>query len=241
MPDGKLNRRAYAWLGRWSRALQAVRQFRQPQPLAFLRHISGLIHVGANTGQERAIYARHNLDVVWVEPIDEVFAQLQANLLGFPRQQAYQALLTDVDRRPVEFHISCNGGESSSILALHLHRDIWPSVEYTRTVLLESLTLETLVECKQLALNRYDALVLDTQGSELLVLRGAERLLSHFRFIKVEVPDFEAYAGCCQLAEVQRFLQWHGFREWSRHKFADHPEGGAYYDIVYRQATGGRF
>ena len=54
---------------------------------------------------------------------------------------------------------------------------------------------------------RYDALVMDTQGSELLVLRGAEPVLEHFRFIKTEVPDFEAYAGCAQLDDIERFLR----------------------------------
>jgi hypothetical protein len=66
---------------------------------AFLRDVSGVIHVGANTGQERAKYARFHLDLVWIEPIPAVFEQLRFNLAGFPKQRAYQYLLTDEDER----------------------------------------------------------------------------------------------------------------------------------------------
>ena len=58
----------------------------------------------------------------------------------------------------------------------------------------------------------FPALVMDTQGSELLVLRGADPRLPSFAFIKTEVADFEAYSGCCQLAEVTAFLSARGFR-----------------------------
>ena len=32
----------------------------------FLKSVSGVIHVGANTGQERDLYAKYHLDVVWI-------------------------------------------------------------------------------------------------------------------------------------------------------------------------------
>jgi hypothetical protein len=80
---------------------------------------------------------------------------------------------------------------------------------------------------------RYDSLVMDTQGSELLVLKGAEPLLERVRFIKTEVPDFEAYTGCARLDDIARFLEERGFAELTRHRFATRAEGGSYYDVVY--------
>jgi hypothetical protein len=76
---------------------------------------------------------------------------------------------------------------------------------------------------------------MDTQGSELSVLRGAEPVLARFKFIKTEVPDFEAYEGCAQLRDIERFVTGHGFTELSRNAFARHPGGGRYYDVVYRR------
>ena len=43
-------------------------------PDDFLRDVTGVVHVGANTGQERDKYARHGLSVIWVEPIPDIYA-----------------------------------------------------------------------------------------------------------------------------------------------------------------------
>ena len=201
----------------------------------FLRSAKGVIHVGANIGQERAHYARLGLDVLWVEPIPEVFAKLQANLSALPRQRAVQALVTDRDDGEYEFHVANNAGESSSILDLKDHLDVWPDVKFTSSIMLRGVTLPTLLARERVDIARYDTLVMDTQGSELLVLQGAEALLPRFRYVKTEVPDFEAYAGCAQLADMSAFLVARGFTEHARRRFASRAAGGHYYDVVYRR------
>jgi len=209
-------------------------------PDSFLRNIKGIIHVGANTGQEIGLYAEYKLDVVWIEPIPDVFATLQANLAagsGYPRQQAFQYLVTDEDDGEYTFHLANNGGASSSVFDIHLHRDIWPEIAYEHAIILPSITLATLVAKEGVDIARYDALVMDTQGSELLVLRGAESLLGHFKYIKAEAADFEAYRGGCQVKHIDAFLKPRGFRQLTKHVFAQREEGGAYYDIVYARQT----
>ena len=171
--------------------------------------------------------------MLWIEPIPDVFAALAANIASYPRQRALECLVTDRDDAPYEFNVANNGGESSSILALKEHRDVWPKVDFTKTITLRSSTLATLLARERIDPQRYDALVMDTQGSELLVLQGAEPVLEHFRFIKTEVPDFEAYAGCAQLEDIERFLQARGYAELMRHRFATRAGGGSYFDVVY--------
>ena len=80
-------------------------------------------------------------------------------------------------------------------------------------------------------------LLMDTQGSELLVLQGAVFILKNFTYIKTEVPDFEAYKGCCQLGDLNEFLSHHGFKEIIRNKFASHPNGGSYYMILFTKES----
>jgi hypothetical protein len=67
----------------------------------------------------------------------------------------------------------------------------------------------------------------------LLVLKGAIPILHKFRYIKTEVPDFESYAGCCQLADIASFLTHYGYREFSRNRLAQRAGDGSYYNIVY--------
>jgi FkbM family methyltransferase len=217
------------------RALRRIGS-RTYHPDRFLRGGGGVLHVGANVGQEADRYDALGLRVLWVEPIPEVFARLETNIAPYPNQRALQALLTDKHGVQCTFHVANNDGASSSLFDIHLHKDIWPAVRYDRSIQLQSTTLSALVGAHAIDLSVYPALVMDTQGSELLVLRGAESVLHKFAYIKTEVADFQAYAGCCELRDLSAFLSARGFREHSRKILAEHPAGGRYYNIIYRRA-----
>jgi len=214
----------------------AIRRRIGPGPDSYLRSCKGVIHVGANSGQERDLYESYRLSVVWIEPIPEVYAQLLDHVSGFDRQTAINHLVTDRDDKHCVLHVANNNGASSSILDLHHHRDIWPEVEYTRDIRLKTITLPTAM--KQYAINpgAYDALVLDTQGSELLVLKGAASLLSGIRYIKTEAADFESYKGCATVADLVGYLSPFGFRLVRRDKFAQRTAGGSYFDLLFKQS-----
>ncbi len=199
----------------------------------FLSLVSGVIHVGANEGQERDLYARHNLNVLWFEPIPTVFEKLARNILPYPNQRAVQALLTDQERKEYVFHIANNDGASSSILDLKEHLEVWPTVGFIDDITLMSSTLDC--EISKLSAANYEGLVLDTQGSELLVLRGGVQTLKRIKFIKVEAADFEAYKDCCQVSDLLNFLRPQGFRLLTKTPFAIAPSGGKYYDLVLRR------
>lgn len=213
--------------------LKRARALLPGDPDRFLRRVTGVIHVGANAGQERGLYDSHGLDVIWIEPIPEVFARLQANIASFPRQRAIQGLVSDTDGRSYDFHIATNDGLSSSFLDLKHHRDVWPDVRFDRDIVLTSLTLPSLLAEHDIDHRNYQALVLDTQGSELRILHGAASLLPAFTHIKVEAPDFEAYEGCCLVSDLSTWLAGHGFMERIRRCFKKRRQGGRYYDVVY--------
>jgi len=198
--------------------------------------ISGVIHIGANVGQERDLYRSFNLDVIWIEPIPEIFEQLKANTINYHKQSSFNLLLTDIDNQEYNFKISNNGGESSSIFDIALHKEIWPSVEYTRSIKIKSSTFSSFVKTNQIDLGRYQVLVLDTQGSELLILKGCGDYLKQFRYIKTEAPTFESYAGCCQLEELSSFLFEFGFIEIKKELFAQSDDIGSYYNVLYERS-----
>lgn len=202
---------------------------------AFLNQITGVVHVGANLGQERQLYRIYDLSVVWIEPIPEVYNKLKENITGYQNQRAFQALITDSDNKDYDFFVASNGGQSSSILKLKHHRDIWPFVQYNSSINLRGITLATFYKNENIDPNLYQALVMDTQGSELLVLLGSLPILRNFKFIKTEVSTFESYEKCCQLSHIESFMSDHGYEEYSRFKFADRAQGGSYFDIVYKR------
>lgn len=214
-------------------SISRLRGKTKDNPDGFLFTTNGVIHIGANLGQERLCYALHELHVIWIEPIPEVFAQLQENIKSFSNQIAYECLLSDQDDIEYQFNIADNNGASSSILDFGLHAHVWPEVKYARAISIKSKTLPRLVRDMNIDISKYDAMVLDTQGSELLILKGAGPLLSHFKYIKTEVSDFEAYKDCCTLTEMTGFLEGLGFYEESR-KLIMRSEEGCYLDVVYK-------
>ena len=203
----------------------------------FLNDVSGLIHIGANTGQERVVYGDLNLNVIWMEPIPEIFKQLEKNISNYSNQYAFNHLLTDLDDEEYNFNISNNGGQSSSILNLALHKEIWPKVDFNGSIRIKSQTFFSFVQRNKINLEQYQALILDTQGSELLVLKGCGALLKKFRYIKIEVSDFESYAGCPKPEEIENYLYQFGFKELRRETFAQKLGVGSYYNILYSMHT----
>lgn len=202
---------------------------------SFLRKAHGLIHIGANEGQERDFYAAFGLDVVWIEPIPEVFAALRANISNIPRQRAFNYLVAEDDGKSYTLHIANNSGASSSILEMARVTEMYPHIAYARAIELRGSTLPSILSTEKIDVRQFDAMVLDTQGSELRILKGAASLLPGFRFVKVEAPDFESYEGCCKIDELSAFMALNGFRERGRHPITQTPGIGTYFDVIYER------
>ena len=60
-------------------------------------------------------------------------------------------------------------------------------------------------------LQDYNFLIIDTQGYELEVLKGAEKSLNFFDYIYIEVNKEEVYENCALFSELDKFLRNHNF------------------------------
>ena len=206
-------------------------------PERYLEGGRGVIHVGANKGQERFEYARYGLKVAWVEPIPSIFAELQSNLADFPDQTAYNCLIAGEDGIKYEFRISDNEGSSSSIL--EPNRELtksWEKVTYSKAIDLEGISLPSFVRANGIDLASFDILVLDTEGSELLILKGASEILSRFRYIKCEAANFEVYAGSSPLSDMDAYMSKQGFKQTGRFVLSRPEGGGRVFDVLYQHA-----
>src|SRR5262249_12258358 len=97
---------------------------------------------------------------------------------------------------------------------------------FTHDITLRSVRLPTALA--GIDLGQYDAMVLDTQGSELLILQSAATILGGFNFMQVEAANFEPYRGCATVDEVNTFLRSHGFRLLHKDLQARRAAGGEY-------------
>jgi 2-O-methyltransferase len=179
------------------------------------KRIQGVLHIGANVGQEAKRYA--DKKVVWIEADPEIMTALRHNIAPFPNQRAFCVLLGDRERE-VDFNISSNWGESSSVFAFGPYavgeRSLWPDLNLTmqKTVRLKMRTLDAFAAENNLELHAYDHWVIDVQGAELLVLKGAVRCLRFCKTATLECSTVEIYEGGASYEDVKRAMAGWGFR-----------------------------
>lgn len=201
----------------------------------YLQNSHGILHIGANHGGEQRLYDRADLDVIWVEAIPQVFQKLTANIAMYPRQRPLNYLLSDRDGETMTFNVADNGGASSSIFEFADHKKLWPTVGFAEKIELVSYTLPTMIAREAIDLAQYDALLLDTQGAELLILQGGASCLSAFRYIMAEAADFPSYEGGAMLDEIVAFLGEHGFSVHSMEKFGSLEGVGNYFNVLFHR------
>ena len=127
----------------------------------------GIIHVGAYDGKDIKLYQTLNISkIFFIEANPTVFERLKANTTR-----------SSVDVTVVNYAISNQNGkvtlyvnsmvQSSSILPLKHYRDIYPNIKETHQLIVESKTLDNLLEEFELSPTDLNILNLDIQGAEL--------------------------------------------------------------------------
>lgn len=185
---------------------------------SFVGRAKGVLHLGAHRGQEAAAYAAAGKPVVWVEAQPKMHARLSERIAAHADQRALCALLDEVDGRQRSLKISNNDdGVSSSLFAFGPYaqgeRSLWPALDLhmVRELTLTGVTLDTLLQSNELTAQQHDHWVVDVQGAELLVLRGARKSLESCRSLVVEVSLVAVYDGAVLWPELSAWLRTQGF------------------------------
>ena len=118
-----------------------------------LDKVTGVIHVGANEGQERGLYSQYDLDVLWFEPLPSAYEKLQQNLVGLPKQRAYQFAVSNYNGEAL-LYVTDNEGQSSSIRELYKHKDVWPDVHHVDTIRVYTITLDFFFQAYEVYIRR---------------------------------------------------------------------------------------
>jgi FkbM family methyltransferase len=171
---------------------------------------SSVLHIGANRGQEAPYYESLGLKVLWIEADPEVEIELSENLKKFNNQKSIAALLLDEPGLKKEFKVFNNSGISSSIFNLAKNNGFEKlNLRVNEIKILETKTIDELYE--RLNIASYSHWILDVQGSELLVLKGASKSLEYCKSMTVEVSVRNVYDGGAKYNDVKDYLEGHGF------------------------------
>ncbi len=178
--------------------------------------IKGLVHVGANDATELKSYIDAGiLKLMLFEPLKEPFQRLTENAARYRNLASIEVFNVALgsEKGSVEINISTNDGASSSILEPAMDRKMQRKIGFIgkETVIVDLLS-EYLPEEDQ-----FNFLVIDVQGYELEVLRGAGSKLRQFDFIVSELNRKTQYKGSATVEEIDSFLLEVGYTRMLTH------------------------
>lgn len=172
----------------------------------------GVLHIGANNAAEcETYYANGVKRSVWIEALPDVYKELKEVVSKYPKTIALNACVSDVDGHTVQFNVSSNHGESSSMLEFGSHAQAHPDVTFINKIRLVTSRVDTLMIKKGINIREFDFLNIDLQGAELLALRGMGDMLRLFKFVYIELNREELYKGCAMFEDVKSYLESFGF------------------------------
>lgn len=153
---------------------------------------------------------------IFIEPLPQPFKLLAEVCRRIPDFVAVNTLCSDKTGEAVDFFVASNGGQSSSTLKPLNHLSEFAHVKFDQTIQLVSNRLDDVIEFVKThghakACEPIDLIYMDTQGSELKVLKGATRTLAAARYVITEVTRNQLYEGAPTLADLTAYLAEHDF------------------------------
>jgi len=181
-----------------------------------------VIHVGAHWAEEHEDYVNNGIEkFVYVEPCKEAFKVL---IEKFHKHKSSGSLIPNagisITFANVEI-INCacgnetatlpmyvshdNQGQSNSLLEPELHLSQHPNVVFNDAEAVNVVPLDSLRRTG-------DMLVMDCQGYEGEILKGAGETLKAVSIIYSEVNRGQTYKGNMEIEEMDELLSGHGFK-----------------------------
>tara|TARA_Y100001970_G_C13568886_1_gene525205 strand:- start:52 stop:504 length:453 start_codon:yes stop_codon:yes gene_type:complete len=103
-----------------------------------------------------------------------------------------------------------NNTQSSSILKLGKHSDLYPEIKYINEMEVETNTINQIFQNKY-NIKEFNFMNLDIQGAELLALKGSDNILRYIDAIYTEVNLDEIYLNCARIEDIDKYLEIFGF------------------------------
>jgi FkbM family methyltransferase len=191
--------------------------------------VKGVIHVGAHVCEEMYYYKTflqiQDTNIFWVEGNPETYNIAKRR---YPNSKIFHGLCTDKTGDVIDFNITTNlnnnnSSDSSSIYKLGTHLKHHPFVIPNKTIVLSSITLDDLLKNEDT--KNVNMLNLDVQGCELLVCKGATKILEQIDYIYTEINNEHLYENCALVGDMDEYLSKYNFKrvltEWTEYQWGD--------------------
>ena len=190
--------------------------------------VKGIIQVGAHKGGELEYIESISSNILLFEPQKNIFEELKRKIKIGTIAENF-ALGSENNKECLMFKEFNNDCQSSSLLKPALHLKQYPSIQFTASETVEVKTLDSYLEEST---QEYNILMIDVQGFELNVLKGAENTLPNIDYILCEVNRQELYENCARVEEIDNYLSSFGFN-----RIVTNWAGWTWGDALYENKT----
>lgn len=164
-------------------------------------NISGIIHIGAHTMEEKDIYKSIDVNrVLWIDGMN----------CGIKHQDYLNYMIYDVEGW-TDFHIM-NHEQSSSLLPLDYHSFHYPNVKEVETKKVQTYRMDSVINNEDILMEYYNMLVLDIQGTEINAIRSFGEYLPKIDYIYTEINFAFLYKGCMLFDSMESELEKLGYK-----------------------------
>lgn len=170
-----------------------------------------ILHIGAHLVQERDVYNKRQFEpVIWLEAQSNIVDSARILLSEYPNQRIFHATLWSESNIEMTFHVAGHQGSSSSLLEPHLitasHPEVWTDQKYQT----HSISLDDFFE-RESIIEKYRIVVLDVQGAEIEVIKGAKKAIQNIDYLITEISSIELYKGTAKIKKLEKILNELGF------------------------------
>lgn len=163
--------------------------------------ITGVIQAGAHYGEEVNEFIKSGIDYfIFFEPSKSAFQILKKNTESISRKVLVNCALGETQQTAMMNTETRNNGQSNSILSAKKHLEYYPDIVFSNTEIVDVMPLD------HFKIEWYNFLVMDVQGYEMKVLKGATETLKDIDYIYTEVNREELYEGCAMIEDLDSYL-----------------------------------
>lgn len=168
----------------------------------------GVIQVGCHWAEEHEQFIAASIRYkAYIEPCHDAFEIMSNKVKGDDDTICFNYACGS-ESALIHMNVSHNNqGQSNSILSPLLHLNQHPEVIFTDKELVKVSPLDSFPLHRDL----YDLLLMDTQGYEGEILKGAINTLSYIKMIYTECNRGQTYTGNMEIEEMDNFLLLYGF------------------------------
>jgi FkbM family methyltransferase len=177
--------------------------------------LGGVVHVGANDGEEIEWYAENGLTpILCFEPHPSAYERLRAKYRD-PQRLALRTANTALGAETgmLTLHVPVDGDDEKTSARMPIPTDghDWTRVPTGTQLVLPVTRFDEWCQLNHCDVTTYDTLVIDVQGMEAEVLDGIGELLINFEFLCIELSAKPVYEGETDATTISEMLERKGY------------------------------